>query len=1121
MFGKCRQRVRRRGLVVLSNNFQADKFSNENRRTNEQEVILEQITKFFKDNFKKTDVQKISPVFVERIRDNRPYVKVKLFDRNLVALLDSGANNSIVGKGGLGILDLFDIKIKKPAHMSVTTADGVHQPVQGTVDLPLCVNDTCKIIPSLIVPSLKHDFILGSDFCRKFRINIDFNNNSWHVRDDNNVNISTLETENCLSNHYIFTAMNFSEEQLSQVEGVTSKFKALNRDGKLGRTNKLIHHIDTGDARPIKQRQYLLSPYMLGHLNRELDKMLELGVVEPSMSEWSSPVLLVKKSNGDYRFCFDGRKLNAVTKKDSYPLPFVDRILNMLRDARYISSIDLRSAFWQIPLDQESKEKTAFAVTGRGLFHFNVLPFGLSNAAQCQQRLMDAICGPELEPNIFVYLDDVIVVSSTFEKHIDLLNEVARRLNEANLTVNIDKCEFFRPSLKYLGFIVDKSGLRTNPEKVSAMVNFPQPRTTTEIKRFTGMCSWYRRFIPHFSDLMSPINSLLAGRKKGQRIIWSKAAEKAFCDVKQALVSAPILTSPNFDLPFTIQCDASDTGLGCVLAQEQNGQEKVIAFASRSLSKSERNYSCTERECLAVVFGCEKFKPYVLGARFTVITDHASLKWLHKMRDPSGKLARWSVRLNQFDFNIVHRKGKFNVVPDALSRGPVDPPPVESEYLEDAVVNADECITLDIDLSNVDSFYEKMREKIISRPDDFPQWTVKNRYVYKLIPSKTPIATNISEWKLLVPKKQRLSILRSCHDDEKAAHLGVAKTTARTSLTYYWPKMRRDIYRYVRSCKTCNAQKAPTTARFGLMGAEKKVRFPWQVISVDLMGPLPKSSKGHSYLLVVSDWFTKYTLLHPLRKATAASVVRYLEDQVFLVYGIPQYVICDNGTQLISTLFKNLVKEYRSKIWYTAKYHAQANFVERSNRTIGAAIRSYIQKDHKYWDRNISKIGFALRTAKHEVTGYSPAFLNFGRVLPATGDYYGNISFDELQQGNPTCYAQDLGKLREIYHDVQAKLNMAYKRNAHYYNLRKRDVEFFVGDKVWKKNKVLSDAAQNFAQKLAPRYVLCTIRKKISKLVYTLENEDGSDVGNWHVKDLKPYFGSIPDLEESDDSERE
>lgn len=1048
----------------------------------------------------------IEPVFVNKKCDNRPYIKVRLIDRDIVGLLDSGANASVVGSEGLKIISLCGIRITQSFSRHVITADGTRQNVVGVVDLPIFVNESCRILRALVVPRLRHAFIFGSDFCRKFNLRIDFKHNAWEVRDNDNFEVNVVNAIDPVSlEKEVSTRHNFTACQAQQTDDVITLFKNLNRDGNIGRTNKLVHHIETGDATPIKQRQYLLSPYMLSHLNKELDKMLELGVVEPSESAWSSPVLLVKKKDDTYRFCFDGRKLNSVTKKDSYPLPFVDRILNMLRDARYISSIDLRSAFWQIPLDNESKEKTAFAVPGRGLYHFTVLPFGLSNAAQVQQRLMDAVFGPALEPHIFVYLDDIIITSKTFEEHIELLKEVASRLNNANLSVNISKCEFFRKSLKYLGFIVDELGLRTDPGKVAAMVNFPQPSNTTEIKRFVGMCSWYRRFVPHFSSLVAPINDLIKSKKKGNKIFWTAKAEDAFLKIKQALVTAPILSSPDFSRKFIIQCDASDAGLGCVLTQEQDGEEKVIAFASRSLSSCERKYSVTERECLAVVFAVEKFRPYIEGVSFTVITDHYSLLWLNRMKDPTGKLARWSVKLQQFDFDLQHRKGKFNVVPDALSRSPID---VEIEAVE-------EIITLAIDLPVDDEFYSEMRRNILKDPDSYPQWLVEDGYVFKYVPNKLPIKSNVSDWKYLVPEKQRARILEFCHDAPTAAHLGYAKTLDRVTLSYYWPKMRRDIYRYIKSCKVCGAQKAPNKARIGFMGKGKDVSFPWQVISIDIVGPLPRSSKGFSYILVVTDLFTKYTLINPMRKALASTITRFVENEVFLVYGVPQYVISDNGKQFVSSLFKNLCNEYKvQKILYTALYHPQANPVERYNRTINTAIRSYISDSHKKWDAEISKIAFALRTAVSDVTGYSPVFLNFGRVVPCRGDYYNNLSDpnkQELSCADPKQYLQTLDKLRDIYTGVKERLRAAHDKNSKSYNLRKRDTQFFVGDFVWKRNKVLSNAAQDFAGKLAPRYTLCKVKKKISRLIYDLVNEDGSGAGRWHVKDLKPYYNEAPD----------
>lgn len=778
----------------------------------------------------------------------------------------------------------------------------------------------------------------------------------------------------------------------------------------------------------------------------------------------------------------------------------------MLRDAKYISSIDLRKAFWQVPLDESSKEKTAFSIPGRGLFHFTVMPFGLCNSAQTQQRLVDALFGPKFEPKIFAYLDDIIITSSTFEEHMSLLTEVKNRLKEAQLTINLKKCEFFKTSLKYLGFVVDYNGLRTDPDKVSAMVNYPRPTTSTEVKRFIGLCSWYRRFIDNFSALVSPLNALLKGKKKKQPITWSPEAETSFLNIKNSLVSAPILCSPDFSKPFTIQCDASDTALGGILTQINDGHERVIAYASRSLSRTERNYSVTERELLSLLFCIDKFRAYVEGARFTVITDHYSLLWLNNMKNPTGKLARWAVRLRQYSFDLIHRKGSSNIVPDALSRIPHD---------DTVPLETPEISIIDISLDNLDNWYTSLREKVSRNPELYPQWKVDNNLLFKYVPSKLPIQSNIKEWKFLVPKSQRAAVISSCHDPPTSSHFGFYKTSSRVQDNYYWPKMRRDILKYVRACKVCQSQKISNTSRMGLMGSEKRVNYPFQIIAVDIMGPFPRSSKGNCYLLVVGDWFTKYTLLHPMRQATAQNIVKFIENQVFLAFGVPQFIVCDNGTQFAGRIFKKLADTYQvQKIWFSARYAAQCNFVERNNQTVGTAIRSYVE-EHKDWDQELHKIQHAINTAKHEVTGFTPSFLAFGRHVPLSGKYYGQVTSTadiELLPGDRNTYAEGLKALTQIFAEVRNKIHLAHQRNAAAYNLRKRDFSFEVGDKVWRRNKVLSDAAIKFAAKLAPKYVLCTVRKKVSRLIYSLENADGSLAGEWHIKDLKPYFGSNSDV---------
>lgn len=1057
----------------------------------------------FLKNYEACNSPKVAPLFARQLNDNRPYINVDIFAVKFAALVDSGANNSVIGKDGMTILQKFDVHISDYyLGGCVTTADGTRQTVVGVCELPICIGSKCQVVSFLVVPTLKHSILLGMDFCRQFQLVMNFRDDSWSISsrfpDVCIVSDNTPQTElNRLATSC--TGREHTAEQDQQIKEIVGLFKDISSNDRLGLTSKIVHTIDTGNEKPFKLRQYNMSPYLMEILNKELDKMLKLGVVEPSRGAYNSPVLLVRKTNGEYRFCFDGRKLNSVTKPDCYPLPRVDRILNLLRDAKFISSVDLRSSFWQIPLDPASREKTSFSIPGRGLFQFKVLPFGLCNAAQTQQRLMDAILGPKYEPNIFVYLDDIIIVSSTLEQHIQLLKDVHRALEEANLTVNFDKCEFFKPKLKYLGFVVDKEGIRTDESKVSTMLNYPRPANTTEVKRFLGMCSWYRRFVAHHATLISPLNDLIKGKRKGEKIQWNDRAEEAFLKIKQALVSAPILRSPDFSKKFTVQCDASDTGIAGVLTQEVDGAEVVVAYCSRALSRAERNYTVSERELLAMLFSIEKFRPYIEGVRFTLITDHYSLLYLNRLREPAGRLARWAVKLAQYSFDLVHRKGKFNVVPDALSRIP--PPQIGEIHL-----------TLD----NLDPWFIKMRDNVARHPEKYPQWQVIDGFLYKHIASRIPLKCNLSEWKLVVPSSARKKVMSSCHDPPVASHLGFFKTLSRIQLNYYWPNMRRDVLRFIRNCDICGSQKSPNCQRFGLMGSPKNVKFPWQVMAIDIMGPFVRSSKGNAYLLVVSDWFTKYTLLFPMRQALASTVVRLVEDNVFLVYGVPQFIICDNGVQFAGTEFKNLAKTYSvQKIWYNARYHAQVNFVERCNRTIACAVRSYVKDNQKHWDRHVQQIQYAINSAVHEVTSYSPSFLNFARVVPISGDFYGRVASTENIQLMPDRrddYVRNIRGLKEIYDDVCVRLESAYRKNARTYNLRKRDVLFNVGDKVWRRNKVLSDRAKQFTSKLAPKYVMCTVRERRSRLVYGLNNVDGSDAGYWHVKDLKVYLGSNGDI---------
>jgi hypothetical protein len=400
--------------------------------------------------------------------------------------------------------------------------------------------------------------------------------------------------------------------------------------------------------------------------------MLKHDIIRPSTkSEWASPVILVPKKNGKLRFCVDYRQLNKVTKKDNYPLPRINEILDSLGNAQWFSSLDLASGYWQVEMREEDKPKTAF-ISRNGTYEFNVMPFGLCNAPGTFQRCMDTVLGNIIWKHALVYLDDVTAFSQTFEEHLRHLEGIFQRIEKAGLKINPDKCHFGAQSLQFLGHIITNKGILPDPSKIEAIKNYPEPQNLTHLRAFLGLASYYRRFIKDFSKVSAPLYGLL---KKDIKYEWTDERQQVFQFLKDQLISAPLLSYPDFTKPFILFTDASLTALGAVIEQVgDDGQRHPIAYASRSTTSAEKKYSSTELECAAVVWAVNYFRPYLYGKHFTIYTDHSALQWLLKLKTIknglTGRLARWQLILQPYDYEIKYRPGTVNSNADALSRIP-------------------------------------------------------------------------------------------------------------------------------------------------------------------------------------------------------------------------------------------------------------------------------------------------------------------------------------------------------------------------------------------------------------------------------------------------------------------
>ena len=458
-----------------------------------------------------------------------------------------------------------------------------------------------------------------------------------------------------------------TEKERGQVKALLLEFQDVftGPDGKLGHTDLVKHCIDTGDNAPVKQpfRRAPMASRVIQE--EEVKKMLEQGVIEPSTSSWASPVVLVRKKDGTYRFCVDYRRLNDLTKKDAYPLPRLDDSIEAMGGAQWFSTLDLHSGYWQVEMEEADKEKTAF-VTRMGLYQFRVMPFGLTNAPATFERLMELVLKGLQWEQLQVYLDDIVVFGVCFLVALFNLAQVFLRFRKAKLKMKVKKCKLFQRAVEFLGHIVSKDGVKCDPAKIEVVKNWPHPTSVTEVRSFLGFATYYRRFIPHFSTVAS---SLTALTRKDEPFVWTDEREMAFRRLKESLITAPVLAYPLPQGQLILDTDASNTGIGAVLSQEQDGQEKVIGYASKTLSKSERAYCTTYKELLAVVKFCKHFKSYVWGQPLIVRTDHASLTWLKNFKEPEGMLARWIATLDSYNIvQIVHRPGARHVNADVLSR---------------------------------------------------------------------------------------------------------------------------------------------------------------------------------------------------------------------------------------------------------------------------------------------------------------------------------------------------------------------------------------------------------------------------------------------------------------------
>ena len=820
---------------------------------------------------------------------------------------------------------------------------------------------------------------------------------------------------------------------------------------------------------------YSMSAPELAEMKRYVTAYLANGFIRPSKSPAAAPVMFVKRPDGKLRLVVDYRGLNRVTVKNRFPLPLIPEMLDRLHLAKVFTKIDLRNAYHQVRVKEGDEWKTAFRCR-EGHFEYQVCPQGPTNAPAMFQFFMNDILREYLDVIAVGILDDVIIFSANTSEHVGHVRSILQVLRENQLYAKIEKCEFDKDEMTFVGYMVSKAGIGMDPAKVSAILDWPTPKTVKEVQSFLGFANFYRKFILHYSSLTTPLTSLT---RKGVKFTWSSKADEAFRALQQAFTSAPILQHFQPDLPLTIEADASDFALGCILSQPSlDGSLHPICFYSRKFTPAELNYPIYDKELLAVVEAFKQWRVYVEGAVIPVCvyTDHKNLEYFSTARTTSRRHARWAAALSTYNYTITFRKGASNGKPDALSRRPdyvppalpslpilaTTPPLLQTPYLigagvlrlpDDPLLPAIRAAQAEDPTISADIARLQGRPGGESNPA-LPGGSQSGRSEDQHLLLHGGLLYH--QGRLVIPPTSStliLKILQQYHDSPLAGHYGVARTQSLVSQYYKWPGLATAVESYVRSCDTCARNKVVRHAPFGLLSPLPIPTRPWSSVSLDWITDLPPSHY-HDAVLVVVDRLTKMAVFIPTTKSmSAADVAALFLREVVRVHGLPDSLISDRDPIFTSHFWRRLIELLGIKANRSTAFHPQTDGqTERLNSVLEQYLRIYCDYQQTDWSSLLNMAEFSYNNSKHSATTLTPFFANYGfhprmSLLPTSPDSVTPAADSYVQrlQENETILQQELLKARK------AMEGSANRR-------RRQAPDFLPGQKVWLLRRHISTA---------------------------------------------------------------
>lgn len=773
-----------------------------------------------------------------------------------------------------------------------------------------------------------------------------------------------------------------NETQRQEIEQLLCKYRSQFAFSKseLGKCNLVPINIEIEESKVVRQQPYRVSPAQRLVIEEQIDDMLKHGIIRESYSNFASPVVLVKKSDGENRFCVDYRGLNKIVKDVSYPIPRIEDILHALQGAKFFAELDLNSGYWQISIEEKEKYKTAFITSG-GLYEFNVLPFGLKTSQSYFQKTMNIVLKDLLFKGVIVYIDNIIIYAQNYNNFLNILQQVLEKLKSANLTLKPAKCNFGSSELNVFGFKVSGSGIQPDENKLHKLDELKTPKNVKGVRALLGFLSYYRKFIPNFSKIALPITDLL---RKDRKFCWSDRQQKAFETLVEKLKNPPILRhfSDEPNLITRVYTDASGDALGATLMQGTCQKDLLpILYASRKLTDAEKKYGITQKECLAVVWGLNYFKHFIWGRKFQLATDHQALCWLKANVNTDAKLSRWVLILQSYDFDLAYCKGKHNVIADYCSRNPFAETEEEVKENMKLTEKLDEHIAVYTFSHSTlaqeqqgDEFCTGLKNAILSRNvNSYKGFFLRNNIVYK---KDKYFGREVD--KLVIPKSLVMNVLYDLHDNSlSGGHLGLYKCLGKFCDRFYYPNIKNVMDNYIKSCQRCQ---------------ERKTNFSVEELSpisppilgkryhVDIVGPFPQSAVHNRYVIVAVESFSKFVIAKPIPRCTTEEVLCFIRNDIIQRYGLFEEIVMDRGTMFTSQRVRNALRDLSIAPRYISSGHAQGNgLVEKNIRTLIDMLSKYVDEDQHVWCSYVGDVTHAYNISRQKSTGTVPYTLFFGR----------------------------------------------------------------------------------------------------------------------------------------------